>query len=212
MPSHTGSASPPKDLQEWREYVAAVATRYRGRITAYQIGNEPNLDEFWSGTPEQLRDLAATAIEAIRAADPGALIVAPGPCVTSLHTMARTRPWWQALQGLDFDALALQWYPPKGTAPEEVTEVAAAARRLASGLQNLPLWVTEVNHVRPADATARSDRRMVHATIAAARAAGVERMYWYAWSRRTRPELLRLTDRSPAGRALSSYLDPLRDG
>ena len=69
-----GSASPPRDIEQWREYVGTVAQRYAGRIDAYEIGNEPNLATFWNGTPAQYAELVTVAAREIRQADPDATI------------------------------------------------------------------------------------------------------------------------------------------
>jgi len=56
-----GGMAEPKNLEDWRNYVRTVATRYKGRIKAYEIWNEPNLENFYSGTPEAMVDLAPRA-------------------------------------------------------------------------------------------------------------------------------------------------------
>ncbi len=42
-----GTASPPKDINDWKNYVQAVVSRYGGRIAAYEVWNEANLQTFW---------------------------------------------------------------------------------------------------------------------------------------------------------------------
>ena len=42
----------PQDLADWDDWVRQVATRYKGRITAYQPWNEANLTTFSTGTPQ----------------------------------------------------------------------------------------------------------------------------------------------------------------
>src|SRR5215468_5110882 len=44
-----GNAAEPRNLDDWRNYVKTVATRYKGRIHEYEIWNEPNLKLFWTG-------------------------------------------------------------------------------------------------------------------------------------------------------------------
>jgi hypothetical protein len=76
---------PPFDLERLREYCNAVATRYQGRIVAYQVWNEPNLTREWANLPPSpvgyVKLLAACA-EAIRAADPEAVIITAGMAPT----------------------------------------------------------------------------------------------------------------------------------
>ena len=35
-------------IEDWRVFVRTVATRYKGRIHAYEIWNEPNVKKFWT--------------------------------------------------------------------------------------------------------------------------------------------------------------------
>jgi len=41
--------SPPKDNKDFADFAYAVASRYKGRVAAYQIWNEPNLRREWGG-------------------------------------------------------------------------------------------------------------------------------------------------------------------
>jgi hypothetical protein len=72
-----GPAPPPERTAVWAAYVAALARRYRGRIPAYEIWNEP--DGMW---PEATRnsgrhymDLLRTGYAAIKRADPNAKVL-----------------------------------------------------------------------------------------------------------------------------------------
>ena len=197
-----GAASPPADLREWRDYVATVAKRYRGEITAYQVGNEPNLDWFWRGTTQDLHDIVRIAATTVHAVDPRAQVVAPGPLVTTAASVPVAAKWWRAMEGTGVDALALQWYPPRGTPGRAVGPVVAGVREVTEGqaIGELPLWITEINHVRPRGDVSAS--RLVRQTQDEAARAGIERIYWYAWSELISPQLLRLQAHTPAGRAL----------
>jgi hypothetical protein len=73
--------TPPDNLDDWANYCRAVAERYRGRIAAYQIWNEPNLSREWGGQlPDPLGFVALlrACSEAIRAVDPDAILISPG--------------------------------------------------------------------------------------------------------------------------------------
>jgi hypothetical protein len=65
---------PPDEI--WRPYVRALASRYKGRITHWEVGNEPNLYL----PPATYVPLLKGAFEEIRAADPRAKVV--GFCAT----------------------------------------------------------------------------------------------------------------------------------
>lgn len=71
----------PFDLERLGEYCGAVASRYKGRIAAYQIWNEPNLEREWAYLPPSpvgYVKLMKACVEAIRIADPAALIISAG--------------------------------------------------------------------------------------------------------------------------------------
>ena len=46
-----GDRAPPDDLADFVNYATAVAARYRGRISHYQIWNEPNIYPEWGNNP-----------------------------------------------------------------------------------------------------------------------------------------------------------------
>lgn len=73
--------SPPADLGNWSNFCSAVAQRYRGRISAYQIWNEPNLGREWGNTrPDAAAyvKLLGACSRAIRQADSNAILISAG--------------------------------------------------------------------------------------------------------------------------------------
>ena len=73
--------APPRNLAEWARYCRAVAERYRGRIQAYQIWNEPNLAREWGGRKPHAAayvDLLAACSGAIREVDADAILISAG--------------------------------------------------------------------------------------------------------------------------------------
>jgi len=70
---------PPDDPADWHDVCFRAAARYRGRVSAWGLWNEPNLEHFWSGTRQQyIEEILLVGAEAIRAADSGALVCGPG--------------------------------------------------------------------------------------------------------------------------------------
>lgn len=87
--SNTDYNEIPFDVGRFAEYCAALATRYQGQIHAYQIWNEPNLHREWgnfSPSPIAYAELLGICAEAIRAADPAAIIVSAGLSPTGTRT------------------------------------------------------------------------------------------------------------------------------
>ena len=200
-----GAAAMPRNMNDWREFVAKVAARYRGVITAYEIGNEPEDRKFWRGTPQQFAQMVSTAASTIHETDPGAVVVAPATLMAMEEGAAGIRdqapPGWAA----EVDALAFHWYPRTSTSPQRLSRVVTGlrARMKALGLGGMNLWLTEVNY-RGARVSATRERALVSGTNEQARRLGLERVYWYAWTDLGPPELLQLQPGSPAEAALRS--------
>lgn len=73
--------APPADLQDFGRFCGAMAERYRGRIAAYQVWNEPNLSREWGGEPPDpvtYAELLRVCYEAIKEADPQAIVISAG--------------------------------------------------------------------------------------------------------------------------------------
>jgi hypothetical protein len=67
--------APPGNVQDYADFVTAVAARYRGRVKYYQLWNEPNIYPEWGSAaiaPEAYADLLKAGATALRTADPDA--------------------------------------------------------------------------------------------------------------------------------------------
>lgn len=72
---------PPENLADFADFLTAVASRYKGKIEAYQIWNEPNLAREWCDQPPDpvaYAEMLRVAYAAIKAADPRALVISAG--------------------------------------------------------------------------------------------------------------------------------------
>ena len=77
---------PPDNLQDYADFLYALASRYKGRIRAYQIWNEPNLAREWGEkppNPAEYTEMLRIAYEAIKRADPDAMVISAGMAPTS---------------------------------------------------------------------------------------------------------------------------------
>ena len=70
-PSFYGVGAPaePKDVKDWINYLQTVATRYRGKIFNYEIWNEPNDPQYFSGTIPKLVQLTQLARQTLKQVD-----------------------------------------------------------------------------------------------------------------------------------------------
>ena len=200
-----GSASPPRDLEQWRAFVAAVATRYAGRIDAYEIGNEPNLPTFWNGTPAEYADLVSTAARAIREEDPGATVIVNAGLVRRPADVATLQPWLGTLgANPDLDVVSVHVYP----AAEALADVPTLLESIRASLSGLgfarrPAWVTEVNVQDGSTLTDAQQQQAVTDLTRQISDAGFSRAYWYAWTDLGPESLIQLAPGTPGDKVLS---------
>lgn len=128
--------APAAELANWANFCGTVAARYAGRIAAYQIWNEPNLSREWGGDtsdPAAYVRLLGACSEAIRAADPAAILISAGLAPTG-NTEPVAIPddrYLQALYDADFDRYidVVGMHAPGYSAPDIPPEAGAGGNR-----------------------------------------------------------------------------------
>jgi hypothetical protein len=81
-------SGPPLDYGEFRRFMQQLAERYQGRVEAYELWNEPNLQREWRGEeldPARFVAFVAEGAQGVRAGDPQALVISGGPAVTGIN-------------------------------------------------------------------------------------------------------------------------------
>lgn len=184
------SGSPPRDIEDWRDFIRHVAqrneTRYQGAIRHWEIWNEPDNFvggyEFYSGTIEQLLAMARIAHDELKAANPDNRILSPGITQAGAAWLDR----YLAAGGRDItDIVAFHfywdWYTP---AVRDFRNIIQAVQAVAAknGLADKPLWLTEtgIGLVYYKDPSARA-MAMVP-LLAAPRFYGADLACAYAWN------------------------------
>jgi len=79
---------PPGDYALFEGFMRYLATRYTGKVAAYELWNEPNLQREWNGTPlnaADLVELTRRGAAGVRAVDPAALIISAAPATTGIN-------------------------------------------------------------------------------------------------------------------------------
>ena len=125
---------PPVELQDFGDFCFALAERYKGRIQAYQVWNEPNLSREWgnrSPDPAEYVALLKVCYEGIKAADPEAIVISAGLAPTGTEPPL-AMPDDRYLQGMYdaggaayFDVLGLHapgYKAPPEISPDEIGE------------------------------------------------------------------------------------------
>jgi Glycosyl hydrolases family 39 len=199
-----GSAAEPNNIEDWRVFVRTIATRYKGQIDAYEIWNEPNLPQFCSASVDQVVNLTREASRIIHQVDPRAVVVSPS--ATETKGVAWLAEFLRKGGGQYVDVIGYHLYvnpqPPEAMLPliDQIRQT-----MVDQGQGAKPIWNTEVNWFSPKPFPSQE---MAAAYLARSYvlnwAAGVQRVYWYAWDnqavgvRTTEQDGRTLT---PAGRA-----------
>lgn len=185
----SGAGSFPADHARWVEYVAAVAKRYKGRVSAYETWNEVNLSMYAGLTPAQMVRLQSLAYRTVKRIDPAAVVTAPSVTVRGgtgprfLYAFAKAGGFRYA------DAVSLHAYPEPNSGPEAAVAMIGVVRdRLARLGVRKPIWDTEVNYGLPwggngltAPLTPTEQAAYVARTYLLHHSVGVKRVYWYAY-------------------------------
>jgi cellulase (glycosyl hydrolase family 5) len=76
----TNTETPPKNPADYANYMHFLAARYAGKVDAYEVWNEENIDRFWSTGPNAAEyvSLLKPAYSAVKSADPNAKVVFGG--------------------------------------------------------------------------------------------------------------------------------------
>lgn len=92
---------PPADLTQWATFVRTAVTRYRGKVYAYEVWNEPNGSEYYAPGPDPsaYAALVRAAAPAIKQADPQAIVIAGvlGPAPDGYAGMMPAVPFFRAM-------------------------------------------------------------------------------------------------------------------
>jgi hypothetical protein len=79
---------PPNNPQDFADFLSALATRYKGRVRAYEVWNEQNLHYEWGNEPisaSRYVELLRYAFIALKNADPGAVVISGAPTPTGAN-------------------------------------------------------------------------------------------------------------------------------
>jgi hypothetical protein len=194
-----GATAMPANLADWDAYVTAVATRYQGRIAAYEVWNAPETAAYWSGTQAQTgADMATLAVHAaadVHGADGAAVGVSPALSADGWAAFAAAGGGaavdvvGTSLDGMNAGA---------AQAPEEMPATLAALRAAIAGTSadGKPVWNEQAAWVLPqsglpqsglpqsgvqSGATVDLQAAYVARALVLNAGFGVARMHWYAW-------------------------------
>jgi hypothetical protein len=143
-----GSAFMPRDIQDWRDYIHAVATRYKGRIKYFEVWNECNWRTFWLDGVTNMVKLTHAAHDELKAVDPTNVVLSPG--FTKDLGEEFINEWFYEGAGNDVDVIAYHFYP--SVASVDASFIMAQdlmELKKSYGFGDLPLFNTEYGEKRP---------------------------------------------------------------
>ncbi|MGW2865978.1 helix-turn-helix domain-containing protein [Streptomyces sp. NPDC001205] len=123
--------APPDDLADWDRFVRAVATRYAGRVEAYELWAFAPSPHFYTGDAATLARMTRRAVEIVRRADPRATLVCPSMGDLWTAVSQRFLLDFAAAGGYrDCDAAGVKLYPRHdGDTPESLVALADLIER-----------------------------------------------------------------------------------
>jgi hypothetical protein len=146
------SAYAPADPARYADALGTLAARYRGRVTGWEIWNEPNLVDFFKAPDPAAAyaALAKAAYPAVKAADPDAIVVAGA---LSQSDYAFTRALYDdGIKG-SFDAFSIHPYSEDASPLDQrasgdrrysfIRGVPAVRRVMVRNHDAGPIWLTE---------------------------------------------------------------------
>lgn len=154
--------SPPARYEDFGDFMHAIATRYRGRVAAYQVWNEPNLAIEWGqrapNAPEYAR-LLRIAHERIKQADPTALVISASMAPTleqsdrAMNELIYLQQLYDAGARGSFDVLGVQAYGLR-SGPDDLRlsdgdvnfsrTLLVRELMVKNGDADRPIWATEM--------------------------------------------------------------------
>jgi hypothetical protein len=228
MTPHFYASSPtkaPRTIAPFKRFVRAAMQRYkvfhgsRG-IAAYQVWNEANIPNFWTGTQVQMAKLVRAVDQVRDKVDPKATVVAP-PMTMRLGFEADWMkkfyavrlggtPIWRHLDVVALNLYPLPTYGRRAGTPEDSMSLLAQARtslRRDHVPGSKPIWNSEVNYGLTSGKDAGQPAKKITAKLQASyvvrtyllnAARGVKRVFWYRY------DMNRVPGGGPLGNTLLS--------
>ena len=187
-----GFCSEVNDLGAWKNYVRAVATRYKGRISAYEPWNEGDILSYYCGSKSHLATLSRLAYQTIKSVDPSAKVTSPSFVDRTPYSQHDIMDYLTIYKGRRWaDAISYHPYGLPSYGPEENAWLVKVLRRKMhrAGFTR-PVWATEINYGLPYgnfkdDVTGWSDEKQaafLSRTYLMQWSVKTRRVYWYDWS------------------------------
>jgi hypothetical protein len=179
-----GCAAPPSDVElgdiTFKAFVTALVKHSlaaTNHIKYYELWNEPDFPNFWTGTTAQLVIMNNDASNIIHALDPNAFTVGPSPTGHNSHHWISA--WYAA--GGNHDIGGFHTAASISGTLTEADNVRTVMN--ANGDISKPLWVTEGNWGASQNSSFTDDQKVAFLAqeYLLLWSKDIARYYWYAW-------------------------------
>lgn len=176
--------------EQFKDYITQIVSRYKGKVSYYELGNEPDLRRTWRDNPHEYAKALALAYPTLKAADPNAKLLLGGLALGG--GQSSSVKWVQDfLNDKDnpplnnFDIMNYHTYDKKDGITKQFNDVKSRAG-------NKPIWVTEVGF--PSDPAEQQKNRSYYGypsgedgqaaylndILPHLLSLGVEKIFWYS--------------------------------
>jgi hypothetical protein len=189
-----GNIAEARNIEDWRNYVRTVATRYKGIVHHYELWNEPDVKRFYSGTVAQLILLNQAAYQVLKEVEPSITVISSALSGYGDH-LKYFEDYLIPGGGNYADVIGYHFYVAPDPPEAMLTKIQQVqALMVKYGINDKPLWNTETgwkiinndknindeewagNALDSTEASAYITRSYILSW-----AARVKRLYWYAW-------------------------------
>jgi hypothetical protein len=176
-----------KDISKYLSFVEATILRYRDKVDAWSVWNEPNVARFWKGSKQEFVMLTKAAIQKIREIAPEATILAGA--LSGLPTIPFVSESYVGYVKALFESGAMEQatgvaFHPYSTNPQGTAKLYDKMVDLLTpyGFQD-KIWITEVGYpthgLYPTRVSEEKQPAYVIKTMSTLAARGAQLICWY---------------------------------
>ncbi|MBU7004647.1 MAG: glycosyl hydrolase 53 family protein, partial [Theionarchaea archaeon] len=183
---HARDRAPPKNLEDWSNYVFKTVEHFKGRVSHWEVWNEPNTNFFWlpKKDAQGYTNLLRAAYVAAKQADPQCVVLIGGMIGFGPEDLEYIEEIYSRGGGSYFDVFA--WHPYPGDPNPcldqfNFTEFMAELKGIISryGDEHKEIWFTEIAWGIGPNTTREDQANYLVRSYVLSFAEGVDRFFWF---------------------------------